>query len=81
MMLLAELPDLGRGGRVVYSDKNHVGSDSLEVGRFEHAVNMCDLIISDTVLNFWVEPRRRAHDDDLGISIEHIEDSAGGNLS
>lgn len=84
-MFLAELPYLGRRGGVVDGDEDHVGRgvcgrERLEIGRSEHAVHVGNLAIVDAVTHLRVEAGRRAHDDDAGVSVEDVEDPAGGDL-
>jgi hypothetical protein len=42
---------------------------------------MYDFVFIDAMANFRVKTRRRAHDHNIGIGIEDIEDSTCGDLS
>lgn len=78
LLLLAQFPDYcGRIG-VVNGHHDHVCI--VEIGRFEDPVDMCDLLLGYTMGDFFIQARGRAHDRNVGVGIEAVEDTACGNL-
>lgn len=42
---------------------------------------MLDLAVVDPVKNFWIQAGARADDQDLGISVEKVQNPTGGDLA
>jgi hypothetical protein len=51
-----------------------------EVKRQEHAVDMLDLALVDSICHLFVESLSRADDSHFGIGVEEVYDATGGNL-
>jgi hypothetical protein len=76
--LLAQLPDLRRGLRVVDGGQDHV--DAIEVGGLELAVDIVDLLLLNSVGDLGIQAFARRDDSDFGVGIEHVHDAASGDL-
>jgi hypothetical protein len=78
LLLLAQLPDLGRGLGVVDGGQDHV--DAIEIGRLELAVDVIDLLLLDAVGDLLVQAVARRHDGDFGVGVEDVHDAPGRDL-
>lgn len=78
-LLLAQFPDSRRGCRVVDGDQHHVCL--VQIGWLKQPVDMCNLLLRDSVCDLFIQPGRRADDSDFGIGVETVENAARRNLS
>lgn len=78
--LLAQLPDDGRGVRVVDGHEDHAHA-VVEVRGLKEAVDVGDLVLGHAVGDFRVQACGGADNCHLGVGIEAVEDAAGGDLS
>ena len=79
IFLLAEFPDLGRGGGVVDGGENE-RELGVQVAGEEDAVVVGYLVKGNAVGDFGVEARTRRDDGYFGVGVEDVEDAAGGYL-
>lgn len=78
LFLLTQLPYHCGRIWIVNGDHDHVCI--VEVGGFEHAVDMCDLLLGNSVGDFFVQTRGRTDDRNVGVGIETVEDATGSDL-
>lgn len=78
LSLLAKLPDDSRGGRIIDCDQDHTGS--IQIFGLEYSIDMRDLTFANSEGDFRVQARLGAHDSDIGVGVEAVEDPTSGNL-
>lgn len=78
LLLLAQLPDYR--GRLWVVNGHHDHVCIVEIGGFEDSVDVCDLLFGNAMGDFLIQARSRAHDSNVGVGIEAVENAASGNL-
>lgn len=67
LLFLAEFPYHRRRCRVVYRHQDHVSA--VQIRRLKHSVDMCDLLLLDSIRNLVVETRRGTYYFDVGVCV------------
>ena len=78
LLFLAQLEYLRRGFGVVDSGQDHV--NAIEIGWFELAVDVIDLLLLNAVCDFIVEAVTWRDNGDFGVGVENVHDATSRDL-